>query len=163
MVQPFHKILAAVDFSGAAQEVADWAVLECERHDAELTLLHIFSPQAMNLQLPEEMLPSSMELLGRLRQLAGEQMATLAAHVPLPDTRVHTVLEDSAERLGTAIIHHASTHGHDLIVIGSHSQGIIGRLLLGSVATDVVHHAHCPVLVVRTGGDDTAAGGQKDQ
>ncbi len=156
IVQPFRKILAAIDFSPAAQEVTDWAVLECQRHEADLTLLHIFSPQAMNLQLPEDILPSSMELLGRLRQLAGEQMASLAAGVLLPEIRVHPVLEDSAERLGTAIIQHAHTHGHDLIVIGSHSQGVIGRLLLGSVATDVVHHAHCPVLVVRTGSRETA-------
>ncbi len=39
----------------------------------------------------------------------------------------------------------------DLIVIGTHGRGAVGRLLLGSVAEDVVYHARCPVLAVRGG------------
>lgn len=37
----------------------------------------------------------------------------------------------------------------DLIVIGSHSHGVVDRVLMGSVSDYVVHHAHCAVLVVR--------------
>jgi nucleotide-binding universal stress UspA family protein len=37
----------------------------------------------------------------------------------------------------------------DLIVVGSHGYGVIERVLLGSVSDYVVHHAHCPVLVIR--------------
>ncbi|MEW6636135.1 MAG: universal stress protein, partial [Actinomycetota bacterium] len=41
--------------------------------------------------------------------------------------------------------------GADLIVIGTRGLGRIQRLLLGSVAEGVAHHATCPVLVVRGG------------
>ncbi|MHB1714935.1 MAG: universal stress protein [Acidithiobacillus ferrooxidans] len=37
----------------------------------------------------------------------------------------------------------------DMLVVGSHGHGAIGRLLLGSVANDIVHYARCPVLVVK--------------
>jgi nucleotide-binding universal stress UspA family protein len=37
----------------------------------------------------------------------------------------------------------------DLIVVGTHGRGPVGRAVLGSVSTGVVHHAACDVLVVR--------------
>jgi nucleotide-binding universal stress UspA family protein len=37
----------------------------------------------------------------------------------------------------------------DLIVVGSHGRGRVGSLLLGSIAEGIVHHAPCPVLIVR--------------
>ena len=38
--------------------------------------------------------------------------------------------------------------GIDLIVLGTHGRGLIGTLLLGSVAEQVLRHATCPVLTV---------------
>ena len=48
-----------------------------------------------------------------------------------------------------AIISYASNNSTDLIVIGTKGRTGIDRFLLGSVASGVIQHSHCPVLLVR--------------
>jgi nucleotide-binding universal stress UspA family protein len=48
------------------------------------------------------------------------------------------------------IVEEAEKWGADLIVVGSHGQGLWSRALLGSVSNSVVHHAPCSVFVGRT-------------
>lgn len=47
------------------------------------------------------------------------------------------------------IVRVAEDGGYDVIVVGSHGSGFVKRVLVGSVSGHVVHHATCPVLVVR--------------
>jgi|SRR6516225_5455528 len=44
----------------------------------------------------------------------------------------------------------------DLIVLGSHGRTGLAKLLLGSVSSHVVTHAHCSVLVVKEDPHETA-------
>lgn len=37
----------------------------------------------------------------------------------------------------------------DLIVTGSHGRGLAGRMVFGSVSAAILHHVHCPVMVVK--------------
>jgi nucleotide-binding universal stress UspA family protein len=46
------------------------------------------------------------------------------------------------------LVRSAKKVGADLLVVGTHSRGLLARLTLGSVASAVVHHAPCSVLVV---------------
>ena len=50
-----------------------------------------------------------------------------------------------------SIIAAASAEGADMIVVGSHRRGTMGRAILGSVSDRVVREAVCPVLVVPSG------------
>jgi len=43
----------------------------------------------------------------------------------------------------------AEEDGSDVVVVGSHGSGFVKRVLLGSVSQHLLHHAPCPVLVVR--------------
>ena len=47
------------------------------------------------------------------------------------------------------IVEEADRWQADLIVMGSRGLGAWNRLLLGSVSSGVVHHAHCSVEIVR--------------
>ena len=50
---------------------------------------------------------------------------------------------------GDVIVEAAEAERADMVLVGSHGRGVVGRFLLGSVSEHVVRHAPCPVLVVR--------------
>jgi len=50
---------------------------------------------------------------------------------------------------GESIVEASESESADLIVVGTHERGTVGRLFLGSVSDHVVRHARCPVMVVR--------------
>jgi len=44
-----------------------------------------------------------------------------------------------------------ASENSDLLVVGSRGSGGFGTLILGSISSQVVHHARCPVVVVPAG------------
>jgi nucleotide-binding universal stress UspA family protein len=50
---------------------------------------------------------------------------------------------------GDMIVEAAEAERADMVLVGSHGRGAVGRLFLGSVSEHVVRNAPCPVLVVR--------------
>lgn len=67
-----------------------------------------------------------------------------------PPTDVRVTAEVIQERPALALTGVAGVRGADLLVVGSHGNGELPGLHLGSVAGYCVHHAPCPVLVFRT-------------
>jgi len=59
------------------------------------------------------------------------------------------IIEDPFSRVESAIINYAESEGVDLIVMGTRGRSGFKRILLGSVASDVLSYAHCPVMTVR--------------
>jgi nucleotide-binding universal stress UspA family protein len=50
---------------------------------------------------------------------------------------------------GQSIVDAAAAEQVDMVVVGTHGRGAVGRLLIGSVSDFVLRNAPCPVLVVR--------------
>jgi len=71
----------------------------------------------------------------------------LAKNAGVKDIRC--LVESSGSSVVESIIEKAEKERIDLMVIGTRGLGGFKRLLLGSVSTGVVTHAHCNVLVVR--------------
>jgi nucleotide-binding universal stress UspA family protein len=59
------------------------------------------------------------------------------------------IIEDPISKVGSAIVDYAERENVDLIVIGTRGRTGFKKMLLGSVASDLVTYAHCPVLVVK--------------
>ena len=55
----------------------------------------------------------------------------------------------ASSRIADAIVNYAKDKHMDLIVVGSRGRSKLKGMLLGSVASDVVRYAHCPVLTVK--------------
>ena len=47
------------------------------------------------------------------------------------------------------ILSYAKNSAIELIVMGSHGRTGLKKLVLGSIANDVVIHAECPVLIIK--------------
>lgn len=96
----------------------------------------------------------------RTEVLSGEELRTMR---PAADRFVRDVVDSVLADIDgpVAAVEAVSYYGHpgqwlvdlsdevDLLVVGSRGHGGFSGLLLGSVSTYVVHHAHCPVVVVR--------------
>lgn len=90
----------------------------------------------------------SYQAADRIRdELLAHLKRTFAAHEPQIDLDfyVHVRIGDPAEE----ILGLANEIGASMIVLGCHDRSALGRFLLGSVSTEVLHHAHCPVFVAR--------------
>ncbi len=127
-----------------------------------------------NILVPRDFTPGAEAALGVALDLAGRTGATLhllfaevlyegadvmlgaAADAAALEARLvegveaerveHAVVRDVAA--APAILHYAREHDVDLVVMGTHGRRGVRRLLLGSVAEEVVRMAPCPVLAV---------------
>ncbi|MDH2425465.1 universal stress protein [Sphaerisporangium sp. TRM90804] len=77
------------------------------------------------------------------RHAAEEQLVPWRTRYPRVEVRDLIVSGDPVEALSEA------SADADLVVVGSRGRGAIGSAMLGSVSHGLLHHAHCPVAVVR--------------
>ena len=145
------NVLVATDGSDAAIEAAHRAV-ELLRPDAHIMLVSVIP----DLEDPMDT-AGGFEGPGITEEEAEEDFEE-AAHEGMEalDRTAEAVKRDVEYRLvpvdeepGHAIVRVAQELAPDLIVIGSGGRSFFKRLFTGSVSDHVVHHAPCPVLVVR--------------
>lgn len=143
-----RKIVAATDFSDPSLPAIEMAVDEARQRSAALTLLHsIDVPRYLAALGPETLLaarPADPSAIDELEALATER---LTAAVKRFGIEADTVV--SAESPARAIVGLAEEREAELVVIGTIGRGGIRRVVLGSVAEQVVMSAPCSVLVVR--------------
>jgi nucleotide-binding universal stress UspA family protein len=141
---PLHVILHPTDFSPSSEQAFHLACSLARDHGARLIALHvlerplIIQSGVMTPPPPPAPLPDEREaLLERLRRLQPSA----------PGVRVECRVEEGDPT--TAILQVAQEAACDLIVLGTHGRTGLRRLLLGSVAEQVVRKAPCPVLTVK--------------
>jgi nucleotide-binding universal stress UspA family protein len=138
---PLAHIGVAVDGTRESLAAVRWAgALTCEpRGMRTLELIHVDQDAAEPAPAPN----------GVLRHLGDRhRFETFAALEPVGRlrSRVLVTWTEAAGAVVPALVRLSS--GLDLLVLGTHGRGPIGRLLHGEVARDAAQCAHCPVIVV---------------
>lgn len=152
-----HGILVCVDGSGASDAAVAWATREAIMRRLPITLMHIVAPVVVGwpmgqlyAEIPERQNEEGQHVIEQARK-------TLSANVGESEPpEIHTEMVYSS--VVSALID-ASKEAW-LVVVGSQGLGALGRLLLGSVTTALLHYAHCPVAVIH--GDATKTNAAPD-
>lgn len=147
---PLRRILVAIDGSSASFNASKYAIDLARTNDAELIALHVIYPtydqyQAALSPRPERLHEVTRKVteqrqayVDRVKQQAAEKKLSVKTEIIVGITSV--VKE---------IVEYAEANNVDIIVVGSRGMTGFKRILLGSVASDIVTYSHCPVLVVK--------------
>jgi len=146
---PIRAILHPTDFSPPAEYAFRLACSLARDYGARLLVMHVVQPPAaaygeMFINLPSE---------GGFKERAQASLRQLLT--PAPQVAVETRVEEGDA--ATHIVRVAQEMPCDLIVMGTYGRTGLGRLLMGSVAEQVLRKAPCPVLTVKTPLPETAS------
>ena len=151
-----EKILMAIDKSGYKEKVINFAITLAKGLGAEVTAIHVIDKASVGI---------AGDLLGYyrggkkeayeeayedvLKQQAEKLLAEAEFLGKKEGIKIETEVLMHSHSVSEEIIDYAESKNVDLIVVGT--KGLTGpaKFLLGSVASNVVAHAHCPVLAVR--------------
>ncbi len=144
------RILVATDLSADADEAIRQGDFFAGALGAELVVVHVLPSQLLPPVQP--VLPSLSQPhipdVPALRAVATDAVRARVAALTGRTPDGYTVMvEEGVAR--TSIAEKAESLAADLVVIGSHGTGRILGVLLGSVASSVIRHAHSAVLVAR--------------
>jgi len=151
----FSKILVAIDGSKQSMDAAYYAIDVSDKFEAELYAIHVvkdpaylemFSFGIYDVETPfhrkaslEQIIQKTKEWFDEIKAKANEKNIQLSK----------SELIGTSASFGAAIVNYAEKNDIDLIVLGTKGYSGIKKLLLGSVASEVLTYAHYPVMVIR--------------
>ncbi len=156
----YNTILIAIDGSDLSELAQQHGLALAKAFGSKTVIVHVTPPwsslvvgDAVVMYPPADyeqtMAKSAEKLLAKASQMftaAGVPCETVHNAAGVPCETVHNT-DPQAHK---AIVETAKAKGCDLIVMGSHGRHGLAGLMLGSVATKTVTHAHVPVLICRT-------------
>jgi nucleotide-binding universal stress UspA family protein len=141
-----HRIVVGVDGSEGSEKALRWAARQAELTGAKLEAVTGWEYPAFYGWAPA--VPEDYDY----EDLAGRAQAKVIDEV-FGSGRPAT-LETQVVARHPAVALVEASEGADLLVVGSRGYGGFADALLGSVSTYCVHHAHCPVVVIRPADHD---------
>ncbi|MEV0146062.1 MULTISPECIES: universal stress protein [unclassified Nonomuraea] len=137
-VAPRGEVVVGVDGSSATARVLDVAFAEARLRGASLRAVHAWVwPRAGGFD------PADQE--SERDELAALKEGFAARRERFPEV---SVVEEVVHGHPVAVLRQAAA-GADLLVVGSHGYGTFTGMMLGSVSQGMLHHAPCPLAVVR--------------
>ena len=139
-----HRIVVGVDGSDGSKNALRWAARQAELTGATLEVVTGWESPAFYGWAPA--IPDDIDF-GNYAERALEQALDEVFGADRP-ARLETRVVSGHPALALV----EASEGAELLVVGSRGYGGFADALLGSVSTYCVHHAHCPVTVIRPTG-----------
>jgi nucleotide-binding universal stress UspA family protein len=140
----FEKILIAVDESTFAAHAADVGMDLALQLGAEVAFVTVIDSATITYD-PNSDIPAD-EWLAILKGDAKKLLKAFSSRRAIAPAPLEFLEVGKPE---AKIVEAARNWPADLIVMGTHGRNAIANILLGSVAQGVLHHAPCPVMVLR--------------
>lgn len=147
MQDKINTVLLPTDFSDLSVAALPLAMDLADKYEAELHCLYVVEePQIYSsLEMGSVAIPTSGELLESAKtrmQRFGEEYLANAPH----GFATNVVVGHAA----TEVVNYANEIGADLIIMTTHGYSGVKHMMLGSTTEDVLRHAGCPVISVRS-------------
>ncbi|MFT7414108.1 MAG: universal stress protein A [Methylophagaceae bacterium] len=143
-MENYQHILIAADFSEHSQQVISRAQEIAERYQAKLSICHIIEDFPIADFAYEPMISVDLDMRDAMLDTGKKHIADIGRKFNI--STENQWVEFGSPSLNVVSL--AKEHKVDLIVVGSHGRHGI-KLLLGSTANGVLHHALCDVLAIR--------------
>jgi nucleotide-binding universal stress UspA family protein len=140
----FRKILLPVDFSPLSEIAARYAARMAESFGGRIHVIHVLPTDSLVATVPEQGAAIVTPLEPLLEQAERRLDGFIAEHLPGVSADRRAVCGVPA----VDIAREAEEMGADLIVMGTHADGVVKRLVFGSVSKSVLESAPCAVLLV---------------
>jgi nucleotide-binding universal stress UspA family protein len=137
-------IIVGVDGSGHSQRALEWAMKEAAIRHVPLTVLTVHEA-IRGYYSTVTVYPDDQARTEQARQAVQAETDKVLAGLDSPRPESVTVKAVHGFPVGELI---KAGKDADMIVLGSRGAGGFTRLVMGSVAGQVVQHAPCPVLIV---------------
>ena len=142
-------VIVGIDGSAHSARALEWAVTQAALQRAAVTVITVNTVPASPWSGHPVVLAQDPAVLDRMRQAAEEMTVKVTSQ--LGEARPASVTVRAINGFPSKELIDASRDA-DLLVVGSRGAGGFARLMVGSTSEQVVHHAHCPVVVVRSEG-----------
>jgi len=154
----FEKILVPLDGSEHSLRALEIAIQLGKTFGGKITLIHVYSVTVRPIIMPEPttlappgvpvMTPAEVSKVAEAARKAGSRILSDGEDkVKVENVEVDTKLEEG--HAVQEIIRVSKEGKYDLIVMGARGISKIREILLGSVSDGIIHHAVCPVLVIK--------------
>jgi nucleotide-binding universal stress UspA family protein len=138
------NVLFATDFSATSNAALPYAAAICRRFGATLHAAHVLSDASLLMMTGGVDYVSMSTIYEDAHDEAKGKLEELSAHLEGIEHRNYVRHGQVWKSLAGIV----DENQIDLIVVGTHGRSGFGKLLLGSVAEDILRHAPCPVLTV---------------
>lgn len=146
-----ERILVALDFSPHSKEALKYGLFLAEKVSATLDVLHVADPD--DVRGTDDVAVLHRGVPGSTMEIFNEELVQRKLNDFLADTGFgRTVRNDEIEQSdepADLIVKLARDRGYDLILMGTQGRTGLQRLVMGSVAQEVIQKSTCPVLVHR--------------